>query len=93
MRFLQWLKLREAHTDDQGYWVGDVGEGGISASGILPICANTRRLCLALRSRNVHNVVNGDKHYYGECWGIIGGAVSGDPLESAKAETHEETGF
>ena len=56
------------------------------ASGILPVCRNTGRICLAWRSRFVRD---------GDCWGTIGGAA---PLteslrDSAVRELREETGY
>jgi 8-oxo-dGTP pyrophosphatase MutT (NUDIX family) len=64
------------------FWAG---EGG-GASGILPVCTKTRRLCLAWRSRNVH---------IGNCWGTVGGAIQRgmSPAESAIEEMREETGY
>lgn len=72
----------------------DIGEGGRTfwagegggASGILPVCIKTKRLCLAWRSRHVH---------IGNCWGTIGGAIQRgmSPAESATEEMREETGY
>src|SRR4051812_42951054 len=61
------------------------GEGGF-ASGILPICVKTKRICLAWRSPYVH---------MGNCWGTIGGAVHKgmSPQESAINELKEESGY
>lgn len=66
----------------QTFWAG---EGG-GASGILPICTKTKRVCLAWRSRYVH---------MGNCWGTIGGAIQRgmSPQESAIEEMREETGY
>lgn len=66
----------------QTFWAG---EGG-GASGILPVCTKTKRLCLAWRSRHVH---------IGNCWGTIGGAIQRgmSPSESAIEEMREETGY
>jgi 8-oxo-dGTP pyrophosphatase MutT (NUDIX family)/GNAT superfamily N-acetyltransferase len=70
------------HYDDNGFWVG---EGG-GASGILPICKSTRRICLAWRSSEVNQ---------GDCFGTLGGAIQKDknPSESAMSELQEETGY
>lgn len=66
----------------QTFWAG---EGG-GASGILPVCPKTQRICLAWRSRHVH---------MGNCWGTIGGAIQRgmSPAESALEEMREETGY
>ncbi len=72
----------EDYIDDSGFWAGENG----GASGILPICKSTKRLCLAWRSGYVLE---------GDCWGTIGGAIQaglGAP-ESAKEELAEETGY
>lgn len=55
------------------------------ASGILPICSSTGRICLGWRSSSVHQ---------GDCWGTFGGAVQAGktPAESAKTEM-EEVGY
>jgi GNAT superfamily N-acetyltransferase/8-oxo-dGTP pyrophosphatase MutT (NUDIX family) len=68
--------------NEEGFWAGE----GNAASGILPICTTTKRICLAWRSPEVH---------IGDCWGTIGGAVKPgmNPQESAKEEVKEETGF
>jgi RNA:NAD 2'-phosphotransferase (TPT1/KptA family)/GNAT superfamily N-acetyltransferase/2'-5' RNA ligase/8-oxo-dGTP pyrophosphatase MutT (NUDIX family) len=68
--------------NDEGFWAGE----GNAASGVLPICTTTGRICLAWRSPDVH---------IGNCWGTIGGAVKPEMSlsESAKAELKEETGF
>lgn len=78
--FNQWV--REDHTDEKGYWAG----AGGGASGILPICTSTKRICLAWRSGDVHE---------GNCWGTLGGAVQHgmSPAESAEEELREETGY
>jgi len=70
------------HIDDNGYWAG----AGGGASGILPICTTTGRVCLAWRSGWVHE---------GNCWGTIGGAIQQgmSPGESAKKEMQEEVGY
>jgi 8-oxo-dGTP pyrophosphatase MutT (NUDIX family) len=56
------------------------------ASGILPICSSTGRICLAWRSANVHK---------GNCWGVLGGAVKEGmtPELSARKEMEEEVGY
>jgi 8-oxo-dGTP pyrophosphatase MutT (NUDIX family) len=74
-------QAREGY-DENGHWVG---QGG-AASGILPVCSTTKRICLARRSSEVET---------GNCWGTIGGAVKEglDPASSAKAELAEETGY
>jgi len=75
------LKTAEGFNDE-GFWAGE----GNAASGVLPICTTTHRICLAWRSPDVH---------IGDCWGTIGGVVKpGLSLaNSAKAELEEETGF
>jgi 8-oxo-dGTP pyrophosphatase MutT (NUDIX family) len=72
----------ESHYDNDGFWAG---EGG-GASGILPICSSTKRICLAWRSGSVH---------MGNCYGTLGGAIQRgmQPAESAKEEMKEETGY
>lgn len=87
MRFKTWLK--ESFFDKDGNWAGNDG-----ASGILPIANDTKRICLALRSKHVHSKVNG-QNVQTECWGTLGGAIQNDmsPLQSAKMEVEEETGF
>ena len=69
-------------TNEKGYWVG----AGGGASGVLPICTATGRICLAWRSSAVNQ---------GDCWGTIGGAIQPglSPEESAKEEMMEETGY
>src|SRR5208282_364562 len=68
--------------NEEGFWAGE----GNAASGVLPICTTTQRICLAWRSPDVH---------IGDCWGTIGGACKPKMslAESAKAELTEETGF
>lgn len=75
-------KIAREGYNDEGFWAGD----GNAASGVLPICPTTKRICLAWRSPDVH---------IGDCWGTIGGACKeGMSLSnSAKAELKEETGF
>jgi len=75
------MKLAEGFNDE-GFWAGE----GNAASGVLPICTTTQRICLAWRSPDVH---------IGDCWGTIGGACKPKMslAESAKAELTEETGF
>jgi len=75
------IKLAEGFNDE-GFWAGE----GNAASGVLPICTTTKRICFAWRSPDVH---------IGDCWGTIGGAVKeGMGLaQSAKAELKEETGY
>lgn len=83
MNFRTWL---EAQIED-GFWTTKKG-----ASGILPI-STSGRICLSLRSEATHSRVNGQTVHM-KCWGTIGGAIdSGSPLESAKEEVYEETGF
>lgn len=79
--FYQQYLLSENRVGDDGFWTGDDG-----ASGILAICRETSRICLARRSEHVQ---------HGECFGILGGAVQGGltPEESAIAELREETGY
>ena len=76
------VKKKADYVDERDNWAG---EGG-AASGILPICSKTGRVCLAWRSSDV------DK---GDCWGTIGGAVleGMSPAESARHELKEETGY
>jgi 8-oxo-dGTP pyrophosphatase MutT (NUDIX family) len=56
------------------------------SSGVVPICSETKRICLAWRSEKVEE---------GNCWGTLGGAVKKDmsPEESARTELQEETGY
>jgi len=70
------------YWDEQGYWAG----AGHAASGVLPVCTSTGRVCLAWRSPDVDQ---------GSCWGTIGGAVKEgmDPSSSARHELAEETGY
>ena len=72
---------REDFNED-GYWAGE----GNAASGILPIAKDTKRICLAWRSSDVHE---------GDCYGTLGGAIKDkrSPAESAKAEMKEEVGY
>lgn len=72
----------EEYTNSKGdrFW-GDMG------AGILPICTETGRILLAMRSPDVNEP---------NTWGIIGGALEEgetDPLESAKRELKEESGY
>jgi 8-oxo-dGTP pyrophosphatase MutT (NUDIX family)/GNAT superfamily N-acetyltransferase len=70
------------HYSQEGFWAGE-GDG---ASGILPICTSTKRICLAWRSGEVNQ---------GNCFGTLGGAIQKgmSPAESAKEEMEEETGY
>lgn len=70
------------HFNQDGYWVGESN----AASGVLPICSSTGRICLAWRSGTVH---------HGNCWGVLGGAIQAgmSPSDSAKKELAEETGY
>ena len=74
--------VRADYFDEQGYWAGE----GHAASGVLPVCTSTGRVCLAWRSPGVNP---------GNCWGTIGGAVKEGmgPEESARHELAEETGY
>jgi 8-oxo-dGTP pyrophosphatase MutT (NUDIX family) len=74
--------VKADYTNEQGYWAGE----GNAASGILPICTTTGRICFAWRSPYVNE---------GRCWGTIGGAVKEgmQPAESAEEELQEETGY
>ena len=56
------------------------------ASGILPIAADTKKICLAWRSPEVRE---------GNRWGVIGGMSKGNmtPELTAKVELVEETGY
>ncbi|MFZ1009224.1 MAG: NUDIX domain-containing protein [Candidatus Sulfotelmatobacter sp.] len=60
--------------------------GVVFASGILPVCRTTGRICLAWRSQFVGQ---------GDCWGTLGGAaMPGQSLrDSAIRELREETGY
>ena len=73
---------RADHYNEDGFWVG----AGGAASGILPLCTSTGRIGLAWRSSKVSQ---------GDCWGTIGGAIKRglSPIESAKEELVEETGY
>lgn len=64
------------------YWAGPGG----GASGVLPVCETTKRICLAWRSRRVHQ---------GNCWGTLGGAIAQglSPEQNALQEVMEETGY
>jgi len=79
--FKVWLA---ENYDENGFWVGPNGSGG--ASGVLPICDKTGRICLGWRSGEVQK---------GNCWGVFGGAVPRDytPEEHALIELQEETGY
>ena len=81
-RFEDARKKRADYVDEKGNWAG---EGG-AASGILPVCPKTGRVCLAWRSAEVIK---------GNCWGTIGGAVKEgmSPADSARHELKEETGY
>ena len=87
--FKQWL-LEYHHDEDDdrydenGFWIGKNSSGG--ASGILPICSSTGRICLGWRSEEVSE---------GECWGVFGGAVpqGADPAKHAIVELRQETGY
>lgn len=70
------------HYNEDGFRVGDGG----GASGILPICKETKRIGLAWRSSEVNQ---------GDCWGTLGGAIQRgkSPAESAQSELQEETGY
>ena len=85
--FMKSLGIKESNKkayreDENGYWVG----AGGGASGILPICTSTGRICLAWRSGWVKE---------GDCWGTIGGAIQKgmSPADSAKEEMREEVGY
>jgi 8-oxo-dGTP pyrophosphatase MutT (NUDIX family) len=75
-------KKKADHIDENGYWAG----AGGGASGILPICTTTGRICLAWRSSYVDE---------GDCWGTVGGAIQAgmSPAESAQEELKEEVGY
>ncbi len=86
MNFKKFIESFEDNGSGVTFW-------GKQASGVLPICPSTGRICLGLRSKNCHNIVNGKSHY-GECYGIFGGALEGgSPESNAKKELHEETDF
>jgi 8-oxo-dGTP pyrophosphatase MutT (NUDIX family) len=76
------VKQAKEGYDENGFWVG---EGG-GASGILPICRKTKRICVAWRSMEVESP---------DCWGTIGGAIKDgmSPEASAKDELAEEMGY
>jgi 8-oxo-dGTP pyrophosphatase MutT (NUDIX family) len=83
IKFLESMGIKQAdYTNEEGYWAGE----GNAASGILPVCVTTGRICLAWRSAYVNE---------GDCWGTIGGAVKKgmQPGPSAKEELEEETGY
>lgn len=82
LNFKEWLENFEGEDYTDGFWAGE----GNAASGILPIANDTKRLCLAYRSRRVH---------MGNRFGTIGGAVQKGktPQESALAELKEETNY
>jgi len=71
------------------FWANDNG-----ASGVLPICTKTKRICIALRSKDVE-----EPH----TWGNFGGAIGKDyygareealsPEDNAKQEMTQEIGF
>ena len=77
-----WPRKQADGFNEDGFWVGDGG----GASGILPICSSTGRICVALRGPYVEEPGT---------WGTIGGAIQGgmSPTDSAKAELLEETGY
>ncbi|VVC05895.1 NUDIX domain protein [uncultured archaeon] len=79
---MPWTDENGNYTDENGFWVGRNG----GASGILPICPKTKRLCLGFRSNMV---------YEGECWGVFGGAIQNgmNARQSAAQELQEETGY
>jgi 8-oxo-dGTP pyrophosphatase MutT (NUDIX family) len=81
-QLVQGSSYQDIGEGGQTFWAG---EGG-GASGILPVCVKTKRLCLAWRSSQVH---------MGNCWGTIGGAIQRgmSPPESAIEEMREETGY
>ncbi len=76
------IEADKVDFNKDGYWAGD----GNSASGILTIARDTKRVCLAWRSADTHT---------GNCFGAIGGAVKEDrsPEESARVELKEEVGY
>lgn len=75
------------------FTTGDTTFWGSTASGVLPIALDTKRICLALRSPYVHSVIGG-KTVNESCWGTFGGSCSGlSPQENAKEELEEETGY
>jgi ribosomal protein S18 acetylase RimI-like enzyme/8-oxo-dGTP pyrophosphatase MutT (NUDIX family) len=75
-------KLADHRNNEGEYWAGENN----SASGILPLCPNTGRIGLALRSEEVDEPGT---------YGTVGGAVikGMSPEESAKKELKEETGY
>jgi 8-oxo-dGTP pyrophosphatase MutT (NUDIX family) len=74
--------VKKGYEDENGYWVG----AGGAASGILPICTTTGRICLAWRNAEMNG---------GDCWGTIGGGIQKgkSPAESARHEMMEEVGY
>jgi 8-oxo-dGTP pyrophosphatase MutT (NUDIX family) len=73
-----WLSSISGHTVQAGLLT--------FASGILPLCRSTGRICLAWRSQLVQA---------GDCWGTIGGVVPARQSlrDSAIRELREETGY
>ena len=77
----------------------DNGKGvifwGKTAAGVLPISADTGKICLALRSSSVHSLING-KTAHAQCWGTFGGSFDQKEIsaeEAAKNELGEESGY
>jgi len=87
MEHIKSFKLFEKETK---YTTYDNSKGGKfwgdQGAGILPICKNTGRLLVSFRSKEVN-----EPH----TWGIFGGKMDTDetPMESAKRELIEETGY
>lgn len=80
--FLKNKLITEASFDNSSgdnYW-------GDTASGVLPICRETKRLLINHRSRHVNEP---------NTWGIWGGAIHSDisPEENALLEMEEECGY
>jgi NADH pyrophosphatase NudC (nudix superfamily) len=74
--------LEQEKIIDKKYWAGAKN----SASGILLIAKDTKRICLAFRSKS---------STFPECYSTIGGALKENKTleENALIELHEETNF
>lgn len=70
--------VHQKTLNDTGFW-------GKRGAGCIFLAADTKRICLPLRSRSVEQP---------NTWGVWGGALDGDedPEEAVKREAQEETG-